>query len=172
MKFARSMALLILDQSAHRRLVFGPPSNPGGPQGRGKKKLGTSHDQQQVQRRVLVVEDNLDSLHSLVALLRSEGHKVEYAINGYAAMTIAEEFQPEVVLLDLGLPGVDGYRVARWLKVQPGLEASTIIAITGYGTDADRAKSRAAGCEHHLAKPYDFKEVMALVRGESDNAGS
>src|ERR1051326_1762204 len=108
LKFARSMALLILDQSAHRRLVFGPPSNPGGPQGRGKKKLGTSDEQQQVQRRVLVVEDNLDSLHSLVARLRSEGPKVKSAINGYAAMTIAEAWRCGFLLLDLGLPAVDG----------------------------------------------------------------
>ena len=161
------MAPLIVDQPDRRRLIFGPPPKAGGPQG-GKEIREPAADQQKSELRVLVVEDNLDSMHSLVALLRFEGFNVEFAINGYAAIEIAEKFQPDVVLLDLGLPGLDGYEVCRWLKLQPGIEGSRIIAVTGYGTEADRAKSRAVGCSHHLTKPYDFKQLLSLVRGDED----
>src|SRR5258705_6768945 len=86
-------------------------------------------------RKVLVVEDNLDSLHSLVLLLRDIGHKVEFAINGYAALHVAEQFQPEVVLLDLGLPGMHGIDVCSRLRANPSLASARIIAITAYAND-------------------------------------
>ena len=162
------MALLIVNRPARRRLVLGPPPKTGGPGKGDKERRGPAGEQQKSKLRVLVVEDNLDSVHSLVALLRFEGHKVEYAINGYAAMSIAEQFQPEVVLLDIGLPGANGYEVCRWLKSQPGMQTSRIIAVTGSGSEADRAKSLAAGCSHHLAKPYDLKQLLSLVRGDQD----
>jgi CheY-like chemotaxis protein len=116
--------------------------------------------------RVLVVEDNLDQVHTLAMLLRLDGHQVDFAINGYVAIDVAERFRPEVVLLDLGLPGLDGYDVCKWLKRHPGLEQTRVIAVTGYGTEADRARARAAGCEHHLTKPYDPQQLLSLVRGD------
>src|SRR5258707_8372705 len=85
------------------------------PEGAGKKAG--------VRRRVLVVEDNLDTVHSLVFLLRDMGHQVDFAINGYAAVTLAQRMHPEFVFLDLGLPGLDGFEVCRKLKADPALKS-------------------------------------------------
>jgi CheY-like chemotaxis protein len=117
-------------------------------------------------RRVLVVEDNLDTVHTLVALLKAEGHTVEYAINGYAAISMATKFLPEVVILDLGLPGLDGFEVCTRLKRDPQFKGTRFIAVSGYFKDEDRIRSRAAGCDVHLAKPADPKHLLALVAAE------
>jgi len=114
-------------------------------------------------RRVLVVEDNLDSVHSLVLLLRDMGHQVEYAINGYAALDIARRFLPEFVFLDLGLPGLDGFEVCARLRREPGFEGTRFIAITGYGQDDYRARSMAAGCEQHIVKPVSPRFLYSLL---------
>jgi CheY-like chemotaxis protein len=116
-----------------------------------------------VSRRVLVVEDNLDTLHSLAYILRKEGHKVEFAINGYAALDIARRFRPEFVFLDLGLPGMDGFEVCRQLKSEAGFEATRFIAVTGYAQEADRLRARAAGCELHIVKPADPLLLLKLL---------
>jgi CheY-like chemotaxis protein len=113
---------------------------------------------------VLVVEDNLDTVHTLVTLLRLDGHQVDFAINGYAALALAERFRPEVVLLDLGLPGMDGYDVCARLRNQPQFAEIRIIALTAYSHDEDRVRSRAAGCDLHIAKPYDPRQLLAAVR--------
>jgi CheY-like chemotaxis protein len=113
--------------------------------------------------RILVVEDNLDSVHSLTLLLRDMGHTVEYAINGYAALDIARRLRPEIVFLDLGLPGMDGFEVCRRMKKESGLEVVRIIAITGYGQDEYRAQSQAAGCELHLVKPVSPQFLVSLL---------
>src|SRR4051812_49591435 len=86
-------------------------------------------------RRILVVEDNLDSVRSLVLLLRDMGHRVEYAINGYAALDIAQKFKPEIVFLDIGLPGMDGIEVCRELRKQPGMDKARIYSVTAYQDD-------------------------------------
>src|SRR3981081_4139085 len=83
-------------------------------------------------KRVLIVEDNIDAARSLAYLVRDMGHFVEYAINGYVAIDIARRFLPDVVLLDLGLPGMDGFDVCKKIKGYPGLEQTRVIAITGY----------------------------------------
>jgi len=129
-----------------------------------EKGSGPSQGAQRL--RVLIVEDNLDQVRTLSMLLTLEGYEVDYAINGYAAIDVAERFKPDVVLLDLGLPGLDGFDVCKWLRRHAGLERTRIIAVTGYGTEADRAKARAAGCEHHLTKPYDPQHLISLVRGQ------
>jgi CheY-like chemotaxis protein len=116
-----------------------------------------------VPRRVLIVEDNLDAVHSMVFLLRDMGHHVEYAINGYAALTIAARFRPEFVFLDLGLPGMDGFEVCGHIKKQPGLQHARIIAVTGYGHDEYRVRSKAAGCEMHLLKPVGPRILEELL---------
>lgn len=113
-------------------------------------------------RRVLVVEDNLDAVHSLVVLLRHDGHQVDFAINGYAALDVAKRFRPEIVLLDLGLPGLDGFDVCRRLK--SAFKDIRIIAVTAYASDEHHAKARAAGCDLHVVKPYDPQRLLAIVR--------
>lgn len=112
---------------------------------------------------VLVVEDNLDAVHSLARLLKDDGHKVDFAINGYVAVVIAKKFQPDVVLLDLGLPGLDGFDVCSRIKAEPGLEHVRVIAVTAYSGDEHRARSRAVGCELHIVKPYDPRYLLEVI---------
>ncbi len=116
-----------------------------------------------VPRRVLVVEDHLDSMRSLVFLLSDMGHKVDFAINGYAALQVAERLQPEFVLLDLGLPGVDGFFVCQRIKTMPALKDTRVIAITGYASEEYRSRSKAAGCELHLVKPVSPEVLEAIL---------
>ena len=114
-------------------------------------------------RRVLIVEDHLDTLHSLAYLLRKEGHQVEFAINGYAALDVARRFRPEFVFLDLGLPGLDGFEVCGQLRSEPGFEHTQFIAVTGYAHDEHRVRSRAAGCDLHIVKPADPLLLLKLL---------
>lgn len=114
-------------------------------------------------KRVLVVEDNLDSVHSLVLLLRDMGHRVEYAINGYAALDIARKFRPEIVFMDLGLPGLDGFEVCGRLKSEAGFETTRFFAISAYSEDEHRVRSRAVGCELHLVKPVSPQFLVSLL---------
>jgi CheY-like chemotaxis protein len=124
---------------------------------------GTPTRRPPVSRRVLVVEDNLDTLHSLTHILRKEGHQVEFAINGYAALDIARRFRPEFVFLDLGLPGMDGFEVCSQLKSEAGFEATRFIAVTGYAQEKDRMRARASGCELHIVKPADPLLLLKLL---------
>jgi CheY-like chemotaxis protein len=112
-------------------------------------------------RRILVVDDNQDSAESLALLLELKGHEVRTAFAGPAALDIASTFQPEVVLLDIGLPGMDGYEVARRLRA--GNDGSRLVALTGYGQDDDRQRSRDAGFDHHLVKPVDLDELARVI---------
>jgi CheY-like chemotaxis protein len=114
-------------------------------------------------RRVLVVEDNLDGVHALVLLLRDMGHEVEYAINGYAALDIANRIRPEIVLLDLNLPGLSGFDVCKRIKANPALKATRVIALTAYAQYEFRERAEAAGCEMHLVKPVDPQELEILL---------
>jgi len=117
----------------------------------------------QRKRRVLVVEDNLDAVHTLCQLLRLSGHEVEFAINGYVAIDIARDFRPEVVLLDIGLPGLSGYEVARVLRQELG-SAVRIYAVTAYGSEEDCRKALEAGCELHVRKPVEIAVLESLVQ--------
>jgi CheY-like chemotaxis protein len=114
-------------------------------------------------RRVLIVEDNLDTVHTLARLVQEMGHVADYAINGYAAMELARRFRPDFVLLDLGLPGMDGFDVCRRLKNEPGMERTRFIAITGYAQEEYRQRSRAAGFDLHLTKPLDPRVLEKLL---------
>jgi PAS domain S-box-containing protein len=119
--------------------------------------------------RVLVVDDNVDTAQSLTMLLRVAGHDVRTAFDGPTALEAALSCQPRVVLLDIGLPGLDGYEVAERLREQPAFRNSVLIAITGYGQESDRQRSRQAGFDYHLVKPVDFarvKEILATVSVE------
>jgi CheY-like chemotaxis protein len=102
----------------------------------------------------LIVDDNVDGANSLALLLKLTGHRAQVAYDGPAALEIARAFQPEVVLLDIGLPlGMDGYEVARQLRGLPGLERAFLVALTGYGQAEDRQRSHAAGLQAHCVKP-------------------
>jgi CheY-like chemotaxis protein len=113
--------------------------------------------------RVLVVEDNIDSVRTLSALIAEMGHSVAYAINGYAALEIGRKQKPRFVLLDLGLPAMNGYDLCRRMKAEPAFAESRIIALTGYGDPAHRQQSLEAGCELHLTKPVTAQALFDLL---------
>jgi PAS domain S-box-containing protein len=114
-------------------------------------------------RRILVVDDQQDSTDSLALFLRLRGHEVRTAHDGPSALDEIEHYRPEVVFLDLGLPGMSGYDVARRVRMKTDLGPLRLVALTGYGTDADRQKTRDAGFDVHLAKPVDPRAVDALL---------
>jgi PAS domain S-box-containing protein len=114
-------------------------------------------------RRILVVDDNRDAADSLAELLRLTGHDVSLAHDGEKALAIAESLRPDAVLLDLGLPGMDGFEVARRLRASPALARTRLIALTGYGQASDRRATANAGFEAHLVKPVDFAELERLL---------
>ena len=113
--------------------------------------------------RILLVEDNVDAAEALAELLRLWGHEVEVTHDGAAALHSAGAIRPGVVLLDIGLPGMDGYQVAGALRLLPELQGTLIVALTGYGQESDRQRSARAGFDHHLVKPVDLEELRRLV---------
>jgi CheY-like chemotaxis protein len=128
--------------------------------------LGSVHNlkpAQQLRRRVLIVEDNLDAVHSMATLIRMMGHEVQFAINGFAALDIARRFRPEVILLDIGLPDFRGYNIARQLKWEEGLTHTRMVAITGRPMEEVRQKALEAGCEQVFAKPMDPAKLEELL---------
>ena len=113
--------------------------------------------------RVLVVDDNVDAADMLVMMLQMFGHEVKAAYTGQTALETAVECEPEVVLLDIGLPDMNGYEVARHLRQHPQTKGVKLIAITGYGQDSDRQSSKEAGFDHHLVKPVDPRKLQELL---------
>jgi CheY-like chemotaxis protein len=114
-------------------------------------------------RRVLVVDDNRDVATMFASALTQLGHTTEVAYDAAGAMTAARRFLPEVGVLDVGLPGTDGLALARDLKRMPGLEALKLIAVSGYGQEADRSRSLAAGMDEHLVKPVAIERLDAAI---------
>ena len=114
-------------------------------------------------RNVLVVEDNKDGADTLALLLRMMGHQVQIAYSGAEGLRVVDSFLPDIVLLDIGLPGICGYDVARQLRLQARFKNTVLIAMTGYGQDEDRLRSRDAGFNHHLVKPVDPKVLKQLL---------
>ncbi|MGZ8186439.1 MAG: PAS domain S-box protein, partial [Methylobacter sp.] len=113
--------------------------------------------------RILVVDDNRDAAQSLSLLLTSEGHAVFLAYDGYTALEVALAERPQVLLLDIGLPGMDGYAVARTLQQHPDLKTAHFIAVSGYGRQVDREQARAAGFNSYLTKPVNFDELQCAL---------
>jgi CheY-like chemotaxis protein len=111
---------------------------------------------------VLVVDDNPDAAESLALLLRLRGHDVREAHDGLEALSAGEEFRPDAVLLDIGLPGLNGYDVARRMRQQPRSRQALVIAVTGWGQDGDKQRSREAGIDHHFTKPVDVGRLAEL----------
>jgi CheY-like chemotaxis protein len=114
--------------------------------------------------RVLVVDDSVDSAETLAELLRLWGHDVCTAHDGAEALAAAREKRPEVVLLDIGLPGMDGYAVAEQLRAE-GLSGRLLVAITGFSESEDRARMKEAGFDRHLVKPVDPASLQGLFSG-------
>jgi PAS domain S-box-containing protein len=124
--------------------------SPGGGDGRGL--------------RILVVDDNVDAADSIAILLSMEGHQTQTVNNAHDALVAATEFRPDVVLLDIGLPEMDGYEVARRLRSQNAIEQMRLVAVTGYGQPADRARAQAAGFDKHLVKPVEPAALNEFLR--------
>jgi PAS domain S-box-containing protein len=117
------------------------------------------------QRRVLVVDDNIDAAESLSLLLQGEGHQTELAHDGLAAVEATLRFAPDIVLLDIGLPGLNGYEAAMRMRLHaPAGVRPTLVAVTGWGQSQDRARAAQAGFDLHLTKPVDPAVIMALAR--------
>jgi PAS domain S-box-containing protein len=114
-------------------------------------------------RRVLVVDDNVDSAESLAVLLRLYGHDVRLAHDGEAALEEARSFRPDVMFLDIDLPKMDGYEVAQRLRLEPTMGGLTLVAMTGYGQEEERRRTREAGFHSHLVKPVDFDMLQELL---------
>jgi signal transduction histidine kinase len=114
-------------------------------------------------RRILIADDNNDALESLATLLQLSGHEVFTATNGGTALQSIERHLPEVVLLDIGMPLLDGYEVARRIRAQPWGQRITLVALTGWGQDSDRRRSREAGFDSHLVKPLDLETLTDLL---------
>jgi CheY-like chemotaxis protein len=113
--------------------------------------------------RVLIVDDNVDAATSLEMLLQESGHQVWMAQTGPAALAAALKHRPDVMLLDIGLPGFDGYEVAQRIRRQPLLHEIVLVAMTGYGHETDRQRSQEAGFDHHLIKPVNFGKVQQIL---------
>jgi CheY-like chemotaxis protein len=110
-----------------------------------------------------VVDDNVDTANGMGRLFSLLGNKVEVSHDGPGAIAAARSLEPDFVLLDIGLPGMDGYDVAAILRSEPSCASTVIIAISGYGQDSDRQRSREAVFDYHLVKPVDFKSLVALM---------
>ena len=120
--------------------------------------------------RVLVIDDNLDTAGALAGLLQMSGFDVRSVHDGREAIPAARLHKPEAVLLDIGLPGMDGYEIAEKLRLEEGLEETTIIAITGYGEEQAFRRSREAGFDHHLVKPVDYETLVGLLAGNDSSS--
>ena len=116
--------------------------------------------------RVLVVDDSLDIVRTCALLLQHSGFDVRTASNGWGALKVAVEFHPQVALLDVGLPDLDGYEVASRLRADFALQAMTLIAITAYGTEDNRRRAEAAGFDHYLVKPVHLHDLLPLIKAQ------
>ena len=138
-------------------LAAGATADPAPPSGPGGTRPATAA------RRILVVDDNVDAAESLALLLGIGGHTVTTAYSGPDAVAAAARTRPDVVFLDIGLPGMNGYEVAERLRSDPAVPRPVLVALTGWGSPDDRARAAAAGFDHHLTKPADAAQVTDLL---------
>lgn len=113
--------------------------------------------------QVLVVEDNEDAAEALATLVQLLGHEARTAHDGPDALAMVDDYRPDLALIDIGLPGMDGYELARRLRERIDLASAVLVALTGYGGEADRLRSQAAGFDRHMLKPVDFSALSALL---------
>jgi CheY-like chemotaxis protein len=114
-------------------------------------------------RRILLADDNRDALETLARLLQLGGHEIYKAMDGVQALEAATRVRPDLVLLDIGMPGMDGYEVARRIRSQPWGRAAMLVALTGWGQESDRKRSRDAGFDTHCIKPLDPQRLSMLL---------
>ena len=138
-------------------LSSAPQANPPA-----RKKLKSRTDGKKP-IRILVVDDNQDSADSLGMLMKLLGNEVRIVNDGLAAVAVANEFEPQVVLLDIGLPTLNGYEAARKIRKQAWGSQATLIAVTGWGETIDRQRSKKAGFDHHLVKPVEPDVLTTLL---------
>ncbi|HVX12382.1 MAG TPA: PAS domain S-box protein [Pirellulales bacterium] len=139
------------------------PLSSGEPNGIGRDAVAAEERAAPSGFRLLIVDDNHDAANSLGTLLQLQGHHVRIAYSGMATLEIAKEFIPDAVLLDIGMPGMDGYEVAMRLRELPALQNTMLIALTGWGQQEDRRRSAEAGFDRHLVKPLDVKVLHGLL---------
>lgn len=114
-------------------------------------------------RKILIIDDNADAAKTTQMLLSMLGHEAEVAFDGPSGIDMAASSAPDVILLDIGLPGMDGYEVARRLREKTGQKETLLIALSGHGEPDDVQKAKEAGFDHHLVKPADTARLMALI---------
>jgi CheY-like chemotaxis protein len=119
-----------------------------------------------VRRRILIADDNRDAADSLAMLLRMEGHDVTVVHDGRQAVATIDSFQPEIVMLDIGMPELNGYEVARHVRQGPLGTLITLIAVTGWGQASDKARAAAAGFNHHFTKPIEPEGLIQMLRSD------
>lgn len=115
-------------------------------------------------RKILVVDDNKDAADSLCEALQMLGHAVEVAYDGASALRMAGAFQPDLALLDIGLPTMDGYELGQQLRASLSDATLKLVALTGYGQETDRQRTAAAGFDYHLVKPVDFERLQSVIK--------
>lgn len=120
----------------------------------------------ETRQRVLLVDDNADSTEPLSLLLQAKGYETRVAVDGTEAIAVADEFQPHCVVLDLGLPGIDGYEVARRLRERSYGPQLKLVALTGWAGKEIRVKAAEAGFDYHLVKPVNWEELENIVTAE------
>ncbi len=118
----------------------------------------------QTKLRVLVVDDDADHASSLAMLLTEHGHDSHVCPHAKDCMEAVERLRPQVILLDLAMPGMTGYEIAREIQDNPDLRPACLVAVTGFGQELDRVQTKLLGFDHHLLKPVHFQELEALVR--------
>jgi len=146
------------------RFVVRLPARTASDAGAGTNGSREEHSGKDLRRRILVVDDNVDAANALRYLLENDGHEVKVAGDGPAGLALARDFRPDFLLLDIGLPRMNGYEIAKQVREDKALRNVTIIAITGYGQANDRALASAAGFDHHLTKPVEFHSLQKLFR--------
>jgi CheY-like chemotaxis protein len=117
----------------------------------------------QAARRILIADDNSDAAESLAGILRSQGHETCIATNGRQAVELAETYRPQIIFMDLGMPHLDGLEATRRIRARPWGKSVLIAALTGWGQQGDRLRSREAGMDMHLVKPIDLPEIAAVL---------
>ena len=120
--------------------------------------------------RIMVVDDNVDAAESLAMMLELDGHSVIRAHDGRTAIALASNEYPSVMLLDIGLPDIDGYELARRLRALPEADAALLIAVTGYGQAEDRRRAEDAGFDRYLIKPIEFESLRSMLQEDRASA--
>ena len=120
-------------------------------------------------KRILSIEDQVDNQRIVRDLMASAGYQVIEAVRGDQGVTLAEQCNPDLILMDIQLPGLDGYEATRRIKANPKLSRIPIIVVTSYALSGDEEKARAAGCDAYLAKPFDAMKFLAVVRQYLDS---